>query len=63
MHDWKKLMNENYPDDLYDGEDFSVTKKLSVLRKEMYSHITIGFGFGVMATVALAGAVAWYMGP
>ena len=55
-------MNPKYPDDLYDDEDYYVEKKMSELKKEMISHIIIGFGLGVMFTVALAGGVAWYIG-
>jgi hypothetical protein len=57
------MMNPSYPEDLYDDDDYYVEKKMSALRKEMYSHILIGFGLGVMSTVGLASAVAWYIGP
>jgi len=56
------MMNDNYPDDLYDDGDYFVEKRMSELRKEMYSHIIIGFGLGIMATVGLAGGIAWVMG-
>lgn len=55
-------MNPSYPEDLYDDEDYMVTKPISELRKEMYAHIIMGFGLGVLATVALATFVAWLMG-
>lgn len=56
------MMNPSYPEDLYDDEDYIVQKRMSELRKEMYFHILIGFGLGVMATVGLATVVAWVMG-
>lgn len=61
-HDWKRIMNPSYPEDLYDDGDYIVEKRMSELRREMISHIMIGAGFGIMATVALAGFVAWMIG-
>jgi hypothetical protein len=55
-------MNPKYPNDYYDDEDDYISKRRSVLFKEMVSHIIMGFGLGVMATVALAGIVAWVLG-
>jgi len=55
-------MNPSYPDDLYDDGDYIVEKRMSELKREMISHIIIGVGLGMMLTVALAGAVAWYIG-
>jgi hypothetical protein len=55
-------MNPSYPEDLYDDDDYLVEKRMSELRKEMYAHIIMGFGLGVMFTVGLATAVAWFMG-
>lgn len=53
---------QSYPEDLYDDEDYIVEKKKSELVREMYSHIIIGFGFGMMFTVLLASLVAWVSG-
>ena len=55
-------MNPSYPEDLYDDDDYYVEKKMSELHREMHSHIIIGFGLGIMATVGLATAIAWYLG-
>lgn len=55
-------MNPSYPEDLYDDGDYLVEKRMSELRREMYAHIIMGFGLGVLATVGLATAVAWYIG-
>lgn len=55
-------MNPSYPEDLYDDGDYLVEKRMSELRREMYAHIIMGFGLGVMATVGLASLVAWVMG-
>jgi hypothetical protein len=55
-------MNPNYPEDLYDDDDYIVEKRMSELRKEMYSHLIMGAGFGIMLTVALAGVIAWFIG-
>lgn len=62
MHDWKKVMNPSYPEDLYDDGDYVVEKKVSELKREMIAHIIMGMGFGVMLTVALAGIIAWAFG-
>ena len=56
------MMNESYPDDLYDDGDYTVEKRMSELKREMYGHIVIGFGLGVMFTVGLAMFVAWLIG-
>ena len=55
-------MNPSYPEDLYDDEDYIVEKRMSELRREMIAHIIMGFGLGVLGTVGLATAVAYFMG-
>jgi len=62
-HDWKEMMkSKSYPEDLYDDDDYIVEKKISELRRDMYGHIILGFGMGVMFTVALSMALVWYWG-
>jgi hypothetical protein len=52
----------SYPEDLYDDGDYIVERRLSQLRKEMYSHVVMGIGFGVLLTVAITSSVVWYLG-
>lgn len=55
------MMNE-YPEDLYDDGDYIVEKRMSEIRRIKISHTIMGFGLGVMSTVALASFVAWFLG-
>jgi len=62
MHDWKKMMNPSYPEDLYDTEDYYIEIRRSDLTRAKLSHFIMGLGFGVMLTVALSGVILWING-
>ena len=55
------MMNESYPDDLYDDGDYWVEKRMSEIRHDKIAHIIMGMGIGVLLTVALATSIAWFI--